>query len=148
MKSNLILLQENLKNQPFLLKKLASFNDLNDIPFFDIKHFLVLSELKKSKLNSVKIDLNAYSSFNSLYNTYKKLFPDQPSSIYFYNLDFEEKILFLKYEKIEFELLDNRLIINPKNYAEVKLVDINTGVYVKILLIGKVILTIVKNHFI
>lgn len=123
MKRNLELLKEELHKQPYLLKKISSFDDLNEASIFVVKHFIELVNYKKRKFNTLKIDYNAYSSFQELYKTHLKLFPDIFLLHEFKYLTFNEKIDYLSYHKIKFEILkDEHLVINPKDYLEISLI--------------------------
>jgi hypothetical protein len=114
-------IENKLKKHSKFHKKLMSFNDLESFELFEIEHVIDTYFDLKDKLPYLKINILSYNNFNDFYKAIYYISHESKKD--FFKLNLQEKKVFLMLKKIDFEILNEYLIVKPKNYQEVKTVS-------------------------
>lgn len=122
--NNVDYLRDHLKKSPYVLKKMISFAEIDDIPLYELKNFLHLYEQQKINLSCVKLSLHDYNSFSELYKALKLIMRNEISDldVDFSSLNLCEQEYILNKNNIKYECKDGWLVTYPKSYEDTKLI--------------------------
>jgi hypothetical protein len=114
-------IEDKLKKHSKFHKKLMSFSDLESFELFEIEYVIETYFNLKKSLPYLKINILNYNNFKEFYKSVHYISDERKKS--FFDLTLKEKKVFLTLKNICFEMVNEYLIIKPKNYQEAKLVS-------------------------